>query len=163
MNVSGWTFSMEDPAGVVFEVPGNPQGANSLEECLGLTMEYIDAYDNATNGEYSRNQRSLALDASMDFRSFMRKLIEHQMCLRGKAECYQDGLGDKLHNVMTKVDAVVASAPGPLKKVAESIIAAITPSHTTTLGGCSRCGGTRTFQKNKDNLGRAGRLNRFGR
>lgn len=95
----------------------------------------------------------------------LREHIEHQICLRlgdgAKEWCWNSGIGDKLHHeamkpALQKIASVLESGkPGRLRKLAARA--------ARRLSECSGCSGTRVYDKGRDNLGRAGKLNRIGK
>lgn len=162
MQVTNWNFIMEDPSGNEVMVPPE-RGLPNLAALTAMVLSYINIYDNATQNQYSLKQRELAAQAGKPFESYIRKVIEHQFCLRNKnqgVDCWSDGLGDDIHNTLSKVDGFVEKAPTAIRNVIEKAISAITPSRSKSFGGCSSCGGGRSFSPSQDNLGRAGKLNR---
>lgn len=159
--VTNWRFFLIDPNGEEVIIP--PEGGHSTKDKLvRQVMSYIGMYDNITSREYSKEQRALALEAGKSFEEYISKLVEHQVCIRNKSvKCFNDGVGDKIHEAMGKVDGYIEKAPLPVRKIIERMVASVTPSRSKTLGGCGGCGGTRVMSPNRNNLGRAGRLNRL--
>lgn len=151
-----------DPSGEELSVV--PVGTNNLPTLLNVVMSLISAYDNATDGEYSKEQRRLAEREKIDFREYMGKIIEHQLCLRMKDRigCWNDGYGDKLHSMLTSVDGFIENTPAIMRTALTMAVAKITPSKSPTFGGCASCGGTYAFNPQVDNLGRAGQMNSLG-
>lgn len=85
-------------------------------------------------------------------------IVEHQICIRQadpKSVCYSGGLGDTLHHSLAKpvLEAVSVAAE---KAGASGFARAV-----RKVSGCSGCGGTRVYEKGKNNLGRAGKLNKL--
>jgi hypothetical protein len=154
---------MIDPKGEEVAVP--PSGvSSSKQKLLNQVLSYIGMYDNITGNEYSKEQRRLAEEAGMPFDQYIGKLIEHQLCLRSKSiKCFNDGVGDAVHEVMGKIDGFVERAPKPIKLLIQKVFAEVTPSKSRTLGGCSACGGSRIMAPRANNLGRAGTMNRLFR
>lgn len=163
--IGAWTFSLLTPEGVESMVP--PAGSfSTLTELTQAVVAIINIYDEATEGKYSQKQRAFALSQGLEFTDFIRSAIQHQLCLRNKGSiaCWNDGLGDKLHEAAGKVDAFIDKTfTGKLKQRIQTFVMAVTPSHTPTLSGCSTCGGTTTFDPNADNSGRAGKVSRATR
>ncbi len=150
---------MTDPAGEEITVPQT--GTNTLPSLLNIVMSLIAAYDNATNQEYSKVQRELAEAEGTDFREYIGKIIEHQLCLRmvGRVDCWNDGYGDKLHSKLSAVDGFVEYTPPLIRKALQFAVSKITPSRSRSFSGCAACGGTMVFSPELDNLGRAGKWN----
>lgn len=161
---SNWSFIVEDPEGKEIEIPSGGRYANTLSQLTAAVLQHIAAYDGATNGEYSKNQRELADKEGVTFDKYIQMLIQHQICLRykGSVPCWT-GLGDKIHLALSAVDGFVAKTPEVVRQRMERAIKVMTPSKSKTLGGCSACGGTRKMDPNANNLGRAGFLNRMMR
>ena len=87
------------------------------------------------------------------------KIIEHQICLRHKdpkSACYSGGLGDDIHLNLSK--PLLRS----IEMVAKGVHANGVARMAKKLSGCSSCGGTKTYKKGVNNLGRAGTLNKLG-
>jgi hypothetical protein len=158
--VSSWNFFMEDMSGETVQVP--PQGGtNTIQELLTLVLSYIQTYDNHTNNEYSKQQRIYAEEDGLSFNAYMIKLIEHQFCLRNSntTPCWSGGVGDTIHNALTKVDGWIEHTPEVLQQKVQAAISFLTPSKSKTFGGCSVCGGSKVMSRSSNNLGRAGKLN----
>lgn len=93
-------------------------------------------------------------------------IIEHQICVcqdNPTEVCWSGGIGDDLHNkwigpflkrlaraMDTSEEGVISRARRAVAKTAEKI------------AGCSSCKGSRVYQNGKNNLGRAGTLNKIG-
>ena len=159
--VTHWKFYLKDPNDQEVMIPSDGVHTHK-DRLLNQVLSYINMYDNVTSNEYSKEQRALAAQAGRDFEGYIGQLIENQMCLRNKwIKCYTDGVGDKIHEAMGKVDGYIEKAPAPVRKVIQKMIASVTPSKTKSFGGCGACGGTRIMSPRGNNLGRAGTLNRF--
>lgn len=156
--VSKWSFLIIDPSGNEVVVPPSDP-CNSVGRLHGMVMGVINVYDNITGGEYSKKQRELASAKNMDFEDYVFKLIENQMCSRFKIDCWSEGIGDDIHNVLSKVDDFIEHTPAPVRKVMQAVVAKVTPSKTKRFGSCSSCGGTRAMNPSVDNLGRKDKLN----
>jgi hypothetical protein len=160
---SEWTFIIVTPTGEDQIIP--PTGySNSKESLLNTVLTIISTYDSVSDGEYSKRLRELAEQSDVSFAVYIGMLIEHQLCLRlggNRLPCWNDGLGDRIHEMMKPIDSFVANTPEPVKKVLQRAIERITPSKSKTLSGCSACGGSKRMNPNDDNLGRAGKLNRI--
>lgn len=153
---------MMNPEGDEITLP--PQGhMNDIYSLVNIVLSYITMYDNVTDGEYSKRQRELAEAKDMPFEQYIRKLVEHQMCLRFKSSipCWSDGAGDDLHSLLSKVDGYVEKIQSStIKRFIERSIKKITPSGHKKFSSCQTCGGSQVMNPNINNLGRADRLNR---
>lgn len=158
--VGAWSFHVKDIEGNDIVIPPYST-SSSIEELLSLVLKYIQEYDNVSNGEYSKTQRELAAKEGMSFEDYMKKLINHQMCLRnrGVIPCWSDGLGDNIHNLFDKV-ASFKKAPESTKTKIQNIISSFVPGFVIKGAGCASCGGSMVMSPTKDNLGRAGKLNK---
>lgn len=161
--VSQWSFQLIDPDGNEVRIP-NEGGFSSLQQVTGAVLSYITVYDNATKGEYSKNLQEEADKLDLDLRGYLSKLIQHQLCLTNKAvACWSDGFGDNIHRLLGKVDSYVEKAPAKVKQLMQTAISRMTPSRARSFSSCGACGGTRVMDPKVNNLGRAGRFNRFGK
>lgn len=85
------------------------------------------------------------------------EIIEHQICLRQPnptSACWKSGIGDSLHHSIFK----------PLSEKLASAISSFAPkaaARVRSIGGCSSCSGTKTYDQRRNNLGRAGTLNKL--
>ena len=151
---------MEDMGGETVQVPPSG-GVNTINALLTMVLSYIQTYDNHTAGEYSKQQRIYAEEYGLSFDAYILKLIEHQFCIRNKATtpCWSDGVGDSIHNALTKVDGWIEHTPEVVQQKVQAAIAFLTPSKSKTFGGCSVCGGSKVMSRSTNNLGRAGTLN----
>lgn len=158
--VASWSFQLIDPEGEEITIPSTG-GMNNLQALKMAVLSHIQVYDNATGEEYSKEQKRLAEEAGKSFEQYIGQLIEHQMCLRFKnqIQCWNEGVGDSIHNALSAVDGYVAKTPEPIRRMVERAISVITPSKSVTFSGCSACGGTHVMNPRKNNLGRAGKLN----
>lgn len=159
---SKWDFIAIDPSGQELKIPRNGY-AKSREELVEMVFSQLKQFDAATNGEYLKKARKSAGD--MDLKAYLAKVVEHQVCLRvGREFCYDDGFGDTMHGLAVRIDNWVDGL-GVGKKAAIAAVQVATFLATgkkqRKLGGCSRCGGTRKFSSDANNLGRAGTLNKL--
>ena len=158
-NVSSWRFNLVDPEGIELSIP-NIGTYNTRELLFNAVMSYVRVYDEVTKGGYTKKAREEAEKWGVSFEVYMRKVIDHQMCLTNRAiDCWSDGLGDDLHKALGKVDGYVKRTPAIVRKTVQAAIQKLTPSKSATFGGCSSCGGSRVFRPYENNLGRAGRMN----
>lgn len=139
----GYSFFYEGPGGVVIQVN---EGANGLGQLATQVRASMRA-----NGVVLSPAENRQLEA----------VIEHQICLRQPdplESCWSGGLGDDLHHKYIKpflkrvVARSIKSENGLMK-----FIGAV----ATKVSGCSGCGGTTVYARNKRNLGRAGVLNKI--
>ena len=160
--VTAWNFVMITPDGTEQVVP--QIGTSNLPTLLRIVISLISAYDGATDGEYSKEQRLLAEEEGTEFETYISKVIEHQLCLRmsGRIPCWNDGYGDKLHSKLSAVDGYIENTPALIRNALTFAVSKITPSKSRSFGGCSSCGGTFAFNPSVDNLGRAGQMNKLG-
>lgn len=158
-------FFVEDPVTkkeVV--VPADGRGASSISELAKLVILQFIEYDRVTNGEFTKKSRKEASELKLQYSNFITKVVQHQICLRVGGEdpmriCYNDGIGDRLHEFAGKVDKVVAAAPRAVRVVGQALTKIVTKG-SRTLRGCNGCGGTKTFRMgDKRTLGRAGKVN----
>lgn len=103
---------------------------------------------------------SLALNG-YDVPKDIDEIIETQICLRNRANaCWSSGLGDEIHSGVFKfLSFTAALVDGKKKSRARTAIA----TAVRKIAGCQGCGGTTTYTSGKNNLGRAGVLNKIWR
>lgn len=158
-----WKFYLVDPVtGADLKIPIGEPKTQSLPALVQLVAAQMEEFDRITDNKYSAKARQEASNKGMNLNQYISLLIEHQICVRSSNSsdlCWSNGVGDVVHGLFTKVDGLVANLPAPLKRIAASIIEKITPSSSQTLGGCSSCGGTRSFTPDASNRGRVGKLN----
>lgn len=156
--ITGVTAILIDGAGN--DVTVGP--ANGLDNLVLMTLEYIAAYDSASNGEYSKPLRDRATEAGDSFPVYIKRILVNQICkrYRGRVKCMRGGRGDDLHALLGKVGSLIAIAPERVKKAARAVIKKLTKG-SETLGDCNTCGGTTKINRNVDNLGRVDKVNRF--
>lgn len=141
--------------------------AKSFPDLTTAVIKQMEEFDRVTNGEYSKPAKKEAENLKLQYRAFINKLCQHQVCLNladPMVYCYNDGYGDALHEVAGKIDDKIKSLPTPLKKIAETLVQAATFTVTgkpiKRLGGCSSCGGTKVYDPSQNRqLGRAGKIN----
>lgn len=163
---SKWKFFFKDLEGNDLSFPMSGGYSPNLH-ALALEVEsQFEVFDVATDRKYTELIRKEAKALSKDYLDYIKILIEHQICLRHDNNndlCWNDGLGDRLHEISGKVDHMISKFPAPLKKMAEAAVKVATKAATgkaqKKLGVCGTCGGTDSFDPNKKNLGRAGSLN----
>lgn len=160
---SSWFFYMIDPyTNGEIRIPAGPTPSGGIHQLVHAVITQMNEFDRVSNNSYSAKARSRAAELNITFEQYMTQVVHHQLCLRNShiaGLCYSNGIGDSIHELLSGVDKVVDKLPEALKDKVKKVIQKITPSRTSTLGGCSVCGGTRSFSSKKDNLGRAGRLN----
>lgn len=159
-----WFFYMLDPFELKeIRVPTGNNPEHGIHQLVNRVIAQMSEFDKVTNGEYSKKARVRSAELSLTFEQYVLKLVHHQICLRNQhipGFCYSNGIGDTIHELLSGVDKIVAKLPTALQNAATKIIKRITPSKSATLGGCSVCGGSRSFKPKEDNLGRAGKLNK---
>lgn len=169
LNYSNWLFFIEDPEGNELRLPATGHFKNKQEAVTHVTS-YINHLAESGHVEYKNTIIAGAGRLGISVTEYSGLLIEHQLCLRNKGVesglCYNSGFGDTLHQIAGKVDTIIAKAPAPIQKAAKAILSRVLPKDNkgkpqVRAGGCSRCGGTRTFTANKNNLGRASNLNKY--
>lgn len=160
--IGSWTFRMKDLEGKEIVVP--PSGHfNNVTALLTAVLEYIRTFDSISNGEYSKKQQAFAQEQGYSFPDFMMSAILHQMCVnnKGAIPCWNDGVGDRIHEAAGKIDGFIQALPEGISKRMKKVVQAITPSHVPRFSNCATCGGTPVFDPNQDNSGRAGKVNRM--
>ena len=161
----------------------NPEGGevvlgpfSNLYTLQNQVLSYIGIYDSMTNDEYSKKLKEDAkwyaggeeaagiLRGETEYwKKYVKLLIEHQMCLRNKSiKCWSGGVGDDIHNVLTKVEGfVMEKAPEPIQKMVRRFASVISKGKRSSVTGCSSCGGTVVMSPSVANMGRAGKLNKI--
>lgn len=146
-----------------------PIGCKPAKNLLNLTqvvLNQMNEFDKITNNDYTKKGREIAESYKMEFPTYMMEVIEHQLCLRSfnpKQECWSSGAGDRLHQAFSSIDVAISNpnVPKAVQRIYARVVQKITPSKSKTLGGCSRCGGTRIYDPKERNEGRAGRMNKI--
>lgn len=160
-NVTNWEFRMMNPAGE--EVVVGPYG--TIYQAVNQVMSYIDVYDTATSYKYGKRLREQAgVYTRGDLTKYVKMMIEHQMCVRhkGNVQCWSGGIGDDIHDVVCKVEGwVLEKAPAPIVKMVRRFAKAASKGKSNSFAGCASCGGTSIMNPAVENLGRAGKLNKF--
>ena len=155
-----WRFDVINPENnQVFTIPIDGKKSKSIQELTSLVVSQMAEFDRISNNEYTKKAREEAVKLDISFPAYVQKLIHHQICRKGLADCYSNGVGDDIHKLFGGLDGIVAKLPTPLRRAAEAVTKVITGGQKK-LGGCSACGGTKTFEPSKNNLGRAGTVNR---
>lgn len=159
-----WKFIAIDPSGNEISIPR--EGVEKTKEALvHKVFSQLKSFDEATDGRYLEKVRKQAQKHGLELQEYIAKVVEHQVCLRGSPTlCWDDGFGDTLHSFAMKVDNWVESLPvgSTAARAAVRVATFIaTGKSQRRLSGCSKCGGTRTFSPDANNLGRAGTLNRI--
>ena len=157
-----WSFSMINPENSSqFTIPIGGGYSKSLAELTNLVSEQMGEFDRVTSGEYTKKAREEAEKKNLSFPAYLSLLIQHQICVlnNNTVPCYSNGIGDDIHSLFKGLDGFVAKMPSPIRKAAEQLTKAITGGQKQ-FGGCQTCGGTRAFNPNANNLGRAGKLNK---
>jgi hypothetical protein len=159
-----WQFWMQDPEGNEFCLPGENEYASSFPALYTLIMDQIKAFPPSYKDLVRHNADKLG----MTFSQYIEMSIEHQICKRQPNPldvCWEGGLGDHIHTLAGKIDAVVDTMPSMFKSMAELATGALTFATTgkaqKRFGSCQTCGGTKTFSPDKNSLGRAGIVNTF--
>jgi len=162
MQFSSWEFFLEDPDGNEIRIPEKGKYASSIDQIFHMVMDQIDQFPE----EYTDMIRFNAGKLTTPWRSYIKKVIEHQICIRNNRPdelCWNDGFGDKLHSLTKKIDVVIDHLPKFISSAAQMAVRAVTKAATgkssPRIGGCATCGGTRTFNPGVQNLGRVGKLN----
>lgn len=120
-------------------VPSGKKSANGISQLTNLASSAL-----RNNG--------------MEVPENLSKIVEHQICLRQpepKKVCFNGGIGDSIHHNVAKPFLLKVS------KVAEKVGAKSVSKVAKAVGGCSYCGGTKTYEQGRNNLGRAGTLNKL--
>jgi hypothetical protein len=160
-NVSSWKFQLTDPSGILLTIP-NIGTFNTKAQLHAAVMSHIRVFDEVTKGGYTKLIREEADKWKETLDQYMGRVIDHQLCVTNRAvDCWNEGLGDQIHEVMGKVDGYVKKTPEVVRKKVEAAIQRITPSRSKSFGGCSACGGSRVFHPYENPLGRAGTVNRW--
>lgn len=161
---SQWFFYMIDPYTLgEIRVPAGSNPSPGIHQLVSVVIAQMNEFDFASNNSYSLKARERAAELNLTFEQYMTQLVHHQICLRNShipGLCYANGIGDSIHELLSGIDGIVAKLPSVLQEGVKKVVQKITPSKTKTLGGCSVCGGSRSFSPKEDNLGRAGRLNK---
>lgn len=163
LQFSRWQFYCQSPDGTQIKLPIDSEYAASQEALYGLVFSQFDSFGN----EYKTQISLQAAKLNMTYTEYVKKSIEHQICLRNAEEelCWEDGFGDEIHSFLSHVDDMIESAPKILKVVGKAVTSVSTLLATgkaqKNFRGCSTCGGTRTFVAAKNNLGRAGAVNNY--
>jgi hypothetical protein len=140
----------------------------------GFTF-YFKANDGTTVMVRSNSLSQLSEKVSVQMRNLLipvpsniKTIIEHQICLRQPSPieaCWSSGLGDDLHHkwiapFLKRVSMGLAPSEGSseglisrARKKASGIVQSI--------ARCSSCSGTKVYDKSKNNLGRAGMVNKL--
>ena len=158
---------MQDPSGDEMRLPTKAGFASSLNQLTEMVVSQISSFDKVTDNGYSKKLRESAAKQNLAFSQYMSKLVEHQICLRQPNStefCWGDGFGDEVHKFFTKIDGWFKDKPRLMQGIGTMATQIATKLATGTakhkFSECSTCGGTKVLSKNKDNLGRAGKLNR---
>lgn len=136
----GFFFYYEDPK--TKEEVKVPSGSRQANGVAALTAQVRNAFSKA----------GIPVPAQLA------KIVEHQICIRQanpKSVCFMGGLGDDIHHNLAKpVLRSIEMFAGRVKMNAVARTA-------RRVGGCAGCGGTKTYKSGKNNLGRAGTLNKI--
>lgn len=159
-----WRFSLINPENnQEFSLPIGGGKAKSIQELTGLVVAQMDEFDRITGGEYTKKAREEAAKKNKSFPAYVNLMIHHQLCVRYNPSmpglCYSNGLGDNIHTMFKGLDKVIEKMPHLVRSAAAAVTKRITNGEVK-LGGCQSCGGTRSFNPKKNNLGRAGKLNK---
>lgn len=100
----------------------------------------------------------------------LRQIVEHQICLRQPnplESCWSGGLGDDIHHkwispFLSKVEKLSDKMVKGRKGIFAKVVAAV-GGVARAIRKCGDCGGRKTYEQGKNNLGRAGTLNRISR
>lgn len=165
-NFTKWKFYFKDLEGNEVSFPFSGGYATTIHSLVAEVESQFQVFDEKTNGEYTKHIRKDAQHLEKSYQEYLEILIEHQICLRHDKNndlCWDDGLGDRLHHVSKRIDHMIDAFPSPLKKAARAGVKALTALATgkakERMGSCQTCGGTKTLDPSKNNLGRAGSLN----
>lgn len=119
-------------------VPQGDKSANGVSQLTGLVQASL-----TNNGMEIPPQLAL--------------IVEHQICIRQDNPltlCFSGGIGDDVHHKVMK--PLLRSIARGAAKVGAKIVS----DAATKIGGCTGCGGTKTYVQGRNNLGRAGTLNK---
>lgn len=155
--VPDWDFYILNIKGEEVKVGPFPTRERLINELLYL----FDVFDKETSSKYTEKLRQKAVEHRIGFKEYIGKLVDHQICLRRRLDCWSSGIGDDIHALAGKLDGIVDKAPKIVKKVYQSFAKKVTPSKVNRMGKCGACGGSRVMDPNSNNLGRAGILNRM--
>lgn len=158
---SAWKFFLSAPDGTEFAL-----NEYTLPRLVELVIRQLDQFDGSNPG-FTAKARQEAKSLHYDWERYISLAIQHQLCLRlggvSSGLCWR-GTGDKIHEFMKELDHVVEKSPGILKAIGEGVtrmITRITSSEPVKkLGGCISCGGSKTFNASKKNLGRVAKFNK---
>ena len=155
---------MDDPEGRAFWIP-EKGSASSMSQLVTMVTVQMKEFDKQ-GYNYTEKIQMQADHYRTPFRAFLEKLVENQMCKRMPGKCYSSGIGDTLHSLAAKVDKKIDNLDASKRKTARRIVKRLTAMATggkasPQFSSCSVCGGTKSISKDQDNLGRAGKLNRF--
>jgi len=159
-NFSNWEFFIQAPDGEEVKLK-----SSTLYKLTDLVIQQINVWDSETPG-FSDGARQEARDIGLTWYDYIKYSIQHQICVRrdgvSTGLCWKDKLGSKLLALSHGIDDAIAKAPSIIRKVGEALTQTATLMATgeskKKLSGCSVCGGRKTFQPSKRNLGRAGRM-----
>lgn len=159
-----WRFSMINPENnQSFSLPIGDGKAKSIQELTGLVIAQMEEFDRITAGEYTKKAKEEAKKMNKSFPAYVNLMIHHQICIKYSPMipglCYSNGLGDNIHSMFKGLDKVVEKMPKALRAAATAVTKRITNGEPK-FSGCQSCGGTRSFNPSKNNLGRVGKLNK---
>lgn len=171
LNYGSWIFFIGEESeddSQLLRIP--EQGTmNSRKNITRAVMATFESLARQGKPEYKQVAMEEAQMMNLSYDAYVAKVIEHQICIReggvGGGKCYPSGIGDKLHSFAEKIDAKIDKAPKLVKKVFEKVVKStvfqgkkVSPGRKVRLGGCSACGGSRSFSRAGKNMGRAGRM-----
>jgi len=160
---SRWRFYCEAPDGDEIKLPLDNEYSPNLQSL----QEIVFAQFKEFGQEYTTSIEIEAAKLNLGYSVYVKKSIEHQICLRENNPklCWNNGFGDEIHSTLASVDRAIDSSPAIIKEAARSVVKAMTKLATGSakprFQGCTFCGGTKTFAPTQANLGRAGALNNY--
>ena len=157
---SRWQFFCQAPNGDELKLPIDRDYAGNFQQLYNIVLKQFDSFGK----DYKAAVEINAAKVNMTYSPYIKKCIEHQICLRGgPALCWEDGFGDTLHTIAATLDDIVDASPAPIRRLGRTVTKAMTKLATgksaPKFSNCATCGGTRSFMAREQNLGRAGKVN----
>lgn len=168
LNFGRWEFYIAiGEEEVRVPVGGFAKSAGSLARAVKETFKSLDAQG---IGNFTGTAEKEAAALGMGIEEYYSDLVQHQICLRAggmkSGICNSSGLGDSIHHVAEKVDAVLGKSKigrAISSKIGKKLFGGKKVSVSDgqpRMSGCRSCGGSRAYRSGERNLGRAGKLNR---
>lgn len=158
---SAWRFFMSAPDGTEFSL-----SEHTLPRLVELVVRQLAQFEAASPG-FTSKAREEAKSLHYDWERYISLAVQHQICVRlgGVASgiCWR-GTGDKIHEFMKGIDDKVEKAPSILRTIGQGVTKTITRITSSApvqkFGKCISCGGSKTFNASKKNLGRVAKFNK---